>query len=204
MSNADHEPPRGNDDAAAAGLGVQPDVAALYTRYGPAMLDSARRVLEAHSMGSDADDAVGVIVKRLLEAHAGGELDQKDSWEPYLRRASRNEALRIAKKRLGTGSLDELDDSNASQAHLLLDRTEGFDPVGEQVVQWAEERQAGAAISEARLTDREGYVVHRYFTDGRTDEQIGMELDISRSAVSKTRRSAQSKIRQIFEGGVGE
>jgi len=202
MSSADQRPTSDDDRDPVVGTRVQPDVAALYARFGGAMHASARKVLDAHSMRSDADDAVTIVIKRLLEAHSRGELDQKDDWEPYLRRACRNEALRIAKKRLEIGSLEELDDSNASTAHFL-ERSQGLDPVAEQVVQWAEERQAGAAVAEARLTDREAYVVYRYFTAGMTDEQISAELGVSRSAVSKTRRSAQNKIRRTLEGGEG-
>jgi RNA polymerase sigma factor (sigma-70 family) len=200
MNSADDVPEREGDRSLVTGFAVQPDVGALYDRYGDAMHASARKVLAAHSMESDAGDAVGVVVKRLVEAHTRGEVDHKDNWEPYLRRACRNEALRIAKKRLETGSLEELDDSNASSRHFL-DRTQGLDPVAEQVMQWDAEREAGAAIAQAQLTDRQAYVVFCYFDKHMTDEQISAELGISRSAVSKARRAAQDKIERALQGG---
>ena len=199
MSSAD-DTTSGGDRNPVTDFPVQPDVAALYDRYGDAMYQSARKVLALHSMESDAGDAVGNVIKNLLQAHSKGQLEHKREWEPYLRKACRNEALNIVKKRLETSSLEELDDTNASSMHFL-DRTQGLDPVSDEVAQQAEQREAGAAVARARLTHRQADVVFSYFTEGKTDEEISVELGITRTSVSKTRRTAQSKIAQVLQGG---
>ncbi len=200
MSSADDVPEQDSDPTPVACFAVQPDVAALYERYADAMHASARKVLGPNSMDSDIGDAVATVMRNLQAAHARGQLGNKDDWKPYLQWAARNEALRIAKARLRTASLEEIDDSNAS-SHIFHDRTEGMDPVAEQVIQRAEERDVRAAIARAGFSDRQMYVLFGYFVKGMTDEQIGDWLGVTSQAVGKMRRRAQDKLRELLEGG---
>lgn len=202
MSSANHTPDQDSDPSSVAGCAVQPDVAALYERYADVMHASARKVLGPNSMDSDVGDAVSTVIKNLLATHSRGQLTNKDDWQSYLRRAARNEAQRIVLARLRTASLDELDDSNAS-SRIFHDRTEGMDPVAEQVIQRADEHEVRAAIARAGLTDREMNVLYGYFEDGMTDAQIGDGLGVSGQAVGKMRRRAQDKLRELLEGGDG-
>lgn len=200
MNSARDMPEQDGDPTPVAGTAVQPDVAALYDRYADAMHASARKVLGPNSMNSDVGDAVSTVMKNLQVAHARGQLQNKDNWEPYLRWSARNAALAIVQKRRETDSLEEIDDSNSS-SRIFGDRTEGLDPVAEQVIQRAEERDVRAAIARAGFTDRQLYVLYAYFVKDMTQEQIGDWLGVSGQAVGKMRRRAQDKLRQLLEGG---
>jgi RNA polymerase sigma factor (sigma-70 family) len=200
MSSAGDTPEQEGDLTPVAGSAVQPDVAALYERYADAMHASARKVLDPNSMDSDVGDAVSTVMKNLQAAHVRGQLENKDNWESYLRWSARNAALAIVRDRRAIDSLEEIDDSNSS-SRIFHDRTEGMDPVADQVIQRFEERDVRAAITRAGFTDRQLYVLYGYFVRGMTHEQVGDWLGVSGQAVGRMRHRAQDKLRELLEGG---
>lgn len=51
-----------------------------------------------------------------------------------------------------------------------------------------------------RLSERERQVINRLYWDGRTEAEIAHELGISQQAVSKIKRKAIQKLRELLEG----
>ncbi len=200
MSSVDDVHEQDGDPTGVAGPVVQPDVAALYNRHKDAMRASAQKTLAPNSMSSDVDDAVSAVVVNLQNARSRGELHDKDDWEPYLRRSVRNAALVIVSTRAKTDSLDEVLET-INGIDTFRDRTEGLDPVAEQVIERGEHQDVRAAISRAGLTDKQQHILCAYFTRGMTDEAIGDQLGVTGQAVGRMRRRAQNTLKAILEGG---
>ncbi|MBW0110470.1 sigma-70 family RNA polymerase sigma factor [Pseudonocardia sp. KRD-182] len=83
----------------------QPDVAALYHRYGPAMQRVAASVLAGTEV--DPSDAVMQVVVNLQAMHSVGALRGIENWEAYLVASVRNEARRVAGKAANESPVDD-------------------------------------------------------------------------------------------------
>lgn len=83
----------------------QPDVAALYLRYGPAMHRVAASVLVGTEV--DPSDAVMEVVGNLQARHREGALCGIENWEAYLVASVRNEARRAAGKSARESPVDD-------------------------------------------------------------------------------------------------
>ena len=85
-----------SEPATGRSTAEQPDVAALYLRYGPAMHRVAASVLAGTEV--DPSDAVMQVVCNLQARHREGTLRGIENWEAYLVASVRNEARGTAGK----------------------------------------------------------------------------------------------------------
>lgn len=140
-------------------------VARLFRQHYPAMY---RRALTLLYDPQESKDAVGDIFERLLTSDV--EIDEATA-ERYLLTSVRNECLKriqakTARQRMAALYADDrvLDDSPTRDEARL-----------ERLIRFAH----------SRLTPQELTVFHLRFLDGRSYEEIGAELGISRVAVWK-------------------
>lgn len=190
------------DDAAHGGEDlVQADVAALYGRHYETMCDAALSVLAPNGLAREAEDAVHAVAFNLVRMRQRGRLTPREDWGGYLWKASRNEALKIVRDRRKSDSLDQHLEDEDGAGEQLAERTEGHDPVGEEIEQRDRAERLWEAMAQLALDQRSRRIVTGYYFFNMTDAQLGDELGISGQRVGVIRRGVQRKLAEQLRGG---
>ena len=166
----------------------------LVNRYQVRAVQAAYLILYDRALAEDV--AQTAFVKVAERAH---QFDEQRPFAPWFFRIVVNDAIKAAKKRKHSISLDEhLDDATAKLATQLIDPT--LQPP--QVVEARETRQTILKAIKSLTPEQRAVVAMRYFLD-MSEADVSMKMDRPLSTIKWWLRDARRRLRNLIGSSQG-